>query len=80
MPAHFPGRGKVATIRTPSLHLNIPSSIFTGRNSYQPICPICAKAVALETAKTDEVGTAIHDRCYLLKLKLKQASSYDDAA
>jgi hypothetical protein len=80
MPAHSPSRGHVATIRTFSLHLNIPSTVFQARNTYQPICPICAKAVALETAKTDEVGTAIHDQCYLLKLKLKQASSYDDAA
>jgi hypothetical protein len=37
-------------------------------------CPICARAVSLETANTDETGRAIHQECYLLKLKLKRAS------
>jgi hypothetical protein len=33
-------------------------------------CSICDKPVPLETAKTDEVGRAAHDECYLLKLGL----------
>jgi hypothetical protein len=37
-------------------------------------CPICERAVSLETANTDETGRAIHQECYLLKLKLKRAS------
>jgi len=41
----------------------------------QLLCPICGKAVVLETAKTDEHGKAIHDDCYLLKLRLRQACS-----
>jgi hypothetical protein len=37
-------------------------------------CSICQKRVALVTAKTDEVGQAVHEECYLLKLgnKLEQ--------
>jgi hypothetical protein len=31
-------------------------------------CSICDKPLALESAKTDEVGQAIHDECYLLKI------------
>jgi hypothetical protein len=33
-----------------------------------PICPICRKAVPLNSAKTDEDGNAIHEACYLVKL------------
>jgi len=39
-----------------------------------PVCPICNASVSLETAKTDEEGTAIHEECYLLKVKLWRAS------
>ena len=34
----------------------------------QPSCPICNKTVALETAKTDEDGHAVHEKCYLDKI------------
>jgi hypothetical protein len=34
-----------------------------------PICAICSAAVPLETAKTDEDGAAIHEQCYVLKMK-----------
>jgi|SRR5579872_101953 len=43
--------------------------------AYKSRCPICGKPVQLETAITDEYGKAIHDDCYLLKLRLKQAGS-----
>ena len=33
-----------------------------------PICSICNKPVSLNSAKTDEDGTAIHEACYLVKL------------
>jgi hypothetical protein len=36
-------------------------------------CSICDKPVALETAKTDEVGRAAHEECCLLKLGIKAA-------
>jgi hypothetical protein len=34
-----------------------------------PTCPLCEKPVFLETAKTDENGNAIHEDCYLLKVR-----------
>jgi len=30
--------------------------------------------VELETTKTDEYGKAIHEECYVLKVRLKQAT------
>jgi hypothetical protein len=55
--------------------LRIPvsdSSTFPRPSSY--LCPICDGAVSLETAKTDEIGRAIHEHCYVLKLQPKRAS------
>jgi hypothetical protein len=37
-------------------------------------CAICRKPVAVETSKTDEHGHAVHEECYVLKLRLFQAS------
>lgn len=34
-------------------------------------CSICHKPVALETAKTDERGQALHEECYLLNLGIE---------
>ena len=38
------------------------------------LCRICGKPVPVETANTDDVGNAIHEDCYVLKVKLEQAS------
>jgi hypothetical protein len=35
-------------------------------------CSTCHKPVALEIAKTDEVGRAVHEECYFLKLGIKR--------
>jgi hypothetical protein len=35
--------------------------------SYLPACHICNKPVKLEMAKTDELGRAVHEGCYLLQ-------------
>lgn len=34
-----------------------------------PLCSICTKPVPLETCKTDEAGQAVHEDCYVLRLK-----------
>ena len=39
------------------------------------LCPLCNKPVSVESAKTDERGRAIHEDCYVLELKVKQASN-----
>jgi hypothetical protein len=38
-----------------------------------PICDICHKPVKLETSKTNEVGKAVHENCYLLSVSSKKA-------
>ena len=43
-----------------------------------PRCFLCGKSVPLETCKTDENGNAIHEECYVLKMRLKPATSQDD--
>jgi len=39
------------------------------------LCSICEKPVSLESAKGDEYGRKIHEECYALKMKLKQATT-----
>ena len=39
------------------------------RHSPNPTCTICKQPVSLENAKTDELGLAIHEQCYVLKLR-----------
>jgi hypothetical protein len=36
-----------------------------------PLCSFCNLPVDLETSKTDEYGQAIHDECYVLKVRQK---------
>ena len=38
-------------------------------------CPLCNQPVPLESAKTDEHGHAIHEECYLLKVRLEGATA-----
>jgi len=37
-------------------------------------CRICDKPIKLETAKIDEEGKAVHEECYVRKLRLQEAS------
>lgn len=38
-------------------------------------CSLCQMPVQLESSKTDENGKAVHGECYLLRLRLEQATS-----
>jgi hypothetical protein len=49
------------------------SQILKGKSS-PLLCRICGKPIAVETSKTDGDGQAIHEDCYVLKIKLEQAS------
>jgi hypothetical protein len=40
-----------------------------------PICGICGQPVKVETGKTDEFGRAVHEDCYVLKVRLHRATS-----
>ncbi|HTS36974.1 MAG TPA: hypothetical protein VMH04_14975 [Candidatus Solibacter sp.] len=41
-------------------------------------CRICGKPLAINAAKTDADGKAIHEDCYVLKVKLERASHDGD--
>jgi hypothetical protein len=45
-----------------------------------PRCLLCGKPVSLDTSKTDENGKAIHEECYVLRMRLRRATSKDDDA
>jgi hypothetical protein len=40
-----------------------------------PLCFICHNPVELEISKTDENGHAVHESCYLLRLRQRQATA-----
>jgi hypothetical protein len=40
-----------------------------------PLCFICHTPVELEISKTDENGHAVHEGCYLLRLRQRQAAA-----
>jgi hypothetical protein len=44
-------------------------------SSHLPICGICRKPIKLETSKIDELGKAVHEGCYLLKVSLRRATT-----
>jgi hypothetical protein len=41
-------------------------------------CVLCDNPVPLGTSKTDEDGKAVHEECYLLRIRLKRATNRDD--
>ena len=43
-----------------------------------PACPICHREVLIGTAKTDEDGRALHEECYLFRLRLKGLTTPTD--
>jgi hypothetical protein len=57
---------------------NVPQKF--KRKSSQLFCRICGKPVAVETSKTDGDGQAIHEDCYVQKVKLEKASANGDQA
>ena len=44
------------------------------KNKGPLLCRVCDKPVAIGNSKTDEDGSAIHEDCYVVKVKRKQAS------
>jgi hypothetical protein len=38
-----------------------------------PLCSICNKPVDLDIAVTDQDGKPVHEECYVLKMRLKEA-------
>jgi hypothetical protein len=52
-----------------------PGDAMTMPCSYLPICSICNKPVKLESGKVDELGKAVHEGRYLLKVGLRRATT-----
>lgn len=50
-----------------------PATVY--RLQDNPPCPICGAPVPLEMANTDELGRAIHEPCYLLKVRLHDGTA-----
>lgn len=63
--------GKQCSMTLPLFH-GPQKPLFQFVSNPLPICAICNAAVALETAKTDEDGAAIHEPCYVLKMKSRE--------
>lgn len=57
------------------LQIRVPVHIPPSQRDSRPRCPICDLPVALETAKTDENGRAIHEDCYAMKLALRRVTA-----
>ena len=59
--------------------LRLPVKLSSYFQTCPTVCPICNQPVSLESAKTDEHGLAIHEECYLVKLKPKHATESEAA-
>ena len=42
-----------------------------------PLCPLCNKPLELETSKTDENGSAVHEHCYIQQALASRIESTD---
>ena len=39
------------------------------------MCFICGKPIPLELAKTNDYGQAVHEQCYVLRIKLEKVTT-----
>jgi hypothetical protein len=42
------------------------------------LCHLCGQAVPLESAKTDDDGKVVHEKCYVLRIVSRDKSGDDD--
>jgi hypothetical protein len=59
----------------PSPQGRFPMSYSSDHPVWTPACAVCKAPVELETCKTDERGTAVHEECYVRKIRLAQRTS-----
>jgi hypothetical protein len=60
---------------------NVPRAVPWIRQHSKPLlptCPICNEPVELKTGSADENGHAMHEECYLLRLRLMEATTMPD--
>ena len=60
---------------TPGVRTPPPTKVHPKFRSAAVRCSICDRIVALEIAKSDEYGRAIHEECYAIKMQLKSATT-----
>jgi hypothetical protein len=60
--------------RNRAIHLAIEAPLMPEPIT-SPVCFICHTPVELAISKTDENGRAVHERCYLLRLRQRQATT-----
>lgn len=53
---------------------SIPQKVLPIASTSPMLCPICSRKVSLETTRTDEYGHAVHEDCYVLKVRLHNAT------
>jgi hypothetical protein len=41
-----------------------------------PICPLCSEHIELESANTDEKGSAVHEDCYVAHIAKRMHNFY----
>ena len=46
------------------------------RHTASPACRMCGNPVALEECKIDEDGQAVHERCYVEKVKRESEAGW----
>lgn len=51
------------------------NSLALFEHSLDRLCSVCNQPVPLESSNTDERGLAVHERCYVLELRLQRVSS-----
>jgi hypothetical protein len=54
---------------------SIPQNVLPFASLSSPFCSICGRRVSLETTRTDEHGHSVHEDCYVLKVRLHNATS-----
>ena len=45
-------------------------------DGWLPLCAICKQPVSLESSKTDEYGSAVHEECYVSTLVAKKLRQF----
>jgi len=54
----------------------LPKTPSTHSSPTQLLCSICNEPVPLETAKTDDLGKAIHESCYWLRVTQQSSGGH----
>ena len=62
-------------LRASSSTTSIPQNVLPIASSRPFFCGICGRRISLETTRTDEHGHTVHEDCYVLKVRLHNATN-----